>query len=162
VVVIAAVTIFNTFKWKIYYCYGHYYRAVKMECTLGPILNFAPRVKLCPQGRSCPPRVNFVPWGCFYPLGMKFSVCLSILLNSRECSPLGVNEGVSIPPKGQSSPLGAGGKVKNGPRRFTGRFNSNFGETSRATWQSVFFFFFFYGSPTGEACGNLSLRVIAP
>jgi hypothetical protein len=31
----------------------------------------------------------------------------SILLSSRECSPLGVNEGVNIPPRVQISPLGA-------------------------------------------------------
>jgi hypothetical protein len=47
------------------------------------ILNFdPPEAKLSP---SCPP-------------GVKFSVRPSILLNSRECSPLGVNEGVNIPP----------------------------------------------------------------
>jgi hypothetical protein len=68
-----------------------------------PLLNFAPRGKLWPQGWSCPPGVNFVSWDWSYPLGVKFSVCPSILLNSRECSPLGVN----IPPKGQISPLGA-------------------------------------------------------
>jgi hypothetical protein len=39
-------------------------------------------------------------------LGVKFSVRPSILLNSRECSPLGVNKGVYIPPRGQISPLG--------------------------------------------------------
>jgi hypothetical protein len=38
---------------------------------------------------------------------VKFSVCPSILLNSRECTPLGVNKGVNIPPRGQVSPLGA-------------------------------------------------------
>jgi hypothetical protein len=38
---------------------------------------------------------------------VKFSVGPSILLNSRECTPLGVNEGVNIPPRGQISPLGA-------------------------------------------------------
>jgi hypothetical protein len=65
-----------------------------------PILNFAPRVKLRPQGRSCLPGVNFVPWGLSYPLGLKFSVRPSIRLNSRECSPLGVNKGVNIPPYG--------------------------------------------------------------
>jgi hypothetical protein len=27
------------------------------------ILNFAPRDKFWRQGRSCPPGVNFVPWG---------------------------------------------------------------------------------------------------
>jgi hypothetical protein len=69
---------------------------------LRPILNFAPRGKLWPQGWS-------------YPLGVKFFVRPSILLNSRECSPLGVNEGVNISPRRQISPLGARGKVKNGP-----------------------------------------------
>jgi hypothetical protein len=38
---------------------------------------------------------------------VKFSVCPSIPLNSRQCSSLGVNEGVNIPPRGQISPLGA-------------------------------------------------------
>jgi hypothetical protein len=38
---------------------------------------------------------------------VKFSVCPSIFLNSREYLPLGVNEGVNIPRRGQSSPLGA-------------------------------------------------------
>jgi hypothetical protein len=64
-----------------------------------PILNFAPRGKLDPQGWTWPPGVNLTPrgeldpqgWSC--PLGVKFSVRPSILLNSRECSPLGVNEG---------------------------------------------------------------------
>jgi hypothetical protein len=47
-----------------------------------------------------------------YVYGVKFSVCPYILLNSIECSPLGVNEGVDIPlgekfhPWGPSSPLG--------------------------------------------------------
>jgi hypothetical protein len=60
--------------------------------------------------------------------GVKFSVRPSILLNNRECSPLGVNEGVNFAPRGQisslgakftprgqNSPLGARGEVKNGP-----------------------------------------------
>jgi hypothetical protein len=46
---------------------------------------------------------------------MKFSVRHSILLNNIECSPLGVNEGVNFTPRGQISPLGARGDVKNGP-----------------------------------------------
>jgi hypothetical protein len=71
-----------------------------------PVLNFSPRGKLRPQGWSCPPGVNFVPWGWSYPLGVKYSVCPSILLNSRECSPLGVNEGVNIPPRGRIYPPG--------------------------------------------------------
>jgi hypothetical protein len=41
---------------------------------------------------------------------VKFSVRPSILLNT-----LGVNEGVNISPKGQISPLGARGEVKNVP-----------------------------------------------
>jgi hypothetical protein len=45
---------------------------------------------------------------------VQFSVRPSILLNRRECSPLGVNKGVNIPPRGQISPLGARGEVKNG------------------------------------------------
>jgi hypothetical protein len=76
-----------------------------------PILNFTPRGKLWPHGRSCPRGWN--------------SVCPSILLvNRRECSPLGVNGVVNIPPRGQSSPQGAKftprdevyprGEVKNG------------------------------------------------
>jgi hypothetical protein len=46
---------------------------------------------------------------------VKFSVRPSILLNNRESSPLGVNEGVNFAPRGQISPLGARGEVKNGP-----------------------------------------------
>jgi hypothetical protein len=38
---------------------------------------------------------------------VKFSVCPSTLLNNKECSPLGVNEGVNFTPRGQISPLGA-------------------------------------------------------
>jgi hypothetical protein len=53
--------------------------------------------------------VNFV-------LEVKFSVRPSILLNSRECSPLEVNEGVKLSPRGQISSLGAMSQVKNGPQ----------------------------------------------
>jgi hypothetical protein len=48
-----------------------------------------------------------------WSLGVKLSpvgeiICLpSILLNNRECLPLGVNEGVNIPPMEQISPAGA-------------------------------------------------------
>jgi hypothetical protein len=55
------------------------------------------------------PRGEVVHQGWNYPLELKFSVCPSIFLKWRECSPLGVNEGVNIPPRGQSSPLGASG-----------------------------------------------------
>jgi hypothetical protein len=43
---------------------------------------------------------------------VKFSVCPSILLNSREHSPLGVNEGVEISPRGQIIPWGPGVKLR--------------------------------------------------
>jgi hypothetical protein len=57
-------------------------------------------------------------------LGFKFYVSPSILLNSRECSLLGVNKGVNIPlgdkfhPWGPSSPLGARGKLRMALRNF--------------------------------------------
>jgi hypothetical protein len=54
--------------------------------------------------------VNLVPWGKVIPWG--FSARPSILLNSREYSPLVVNEGVNIPPREKISPLGAKGEVK--------------------------------------------------
>jgi hypothetical protein len=50
---------------------------------LRPILNFAPRGKLWPPGAKLSPRSeHFVPWGWSYPMGVKFSVGPSILLNS--------------------------------------------------------------------------------
>jgi hypothetical protein len=71
---------------------------------------------------TSPLGANFDPGGEVIPWGVKFSVRPSIQLNSRECSPLGVIEGVNISPRGQisplgsSSPLGARGEVKNGPQ----------------------------------------------
>jgi hypothetical protein len=44
---------------------------------------------------------------------VKFSVRPAILINSRVFT-LEVNEGVNISPRGQMSPLGARGEVKNG------------------------------------------------
>jgi hypothetical protein len=81
---------------------------------LRPILNFAPRGKVWRQGQSCLPGVKFVPWGRVwsYPLGVKFSVHPSILLNSRECSPLGVNEGVNVPLGDKFHPWGPGVKLR--------------------------------------------------
>jgi hypothetical protein len=43
---------------------------------------------------------------------VKFSVCPSIRLNSRESSPLGVNEGVNIPPRGEVHTWGPGEKLR--------------------------------------------------
>jgi hypothetical protein len=87
--------------------------------ALRPIFNITPRGKLWPPGAKLSPRGEVIPWG------VKFTVCPSILLSSRECSPLGVNEGVSRMsqdvPRGHSSPLGVKftpggqGEVKNGP-----------------------------------------------
>jgi hypothetical protein len=48
----------------------------------------------------------FVSLGWSYPLGLKLSVRPHSPLNSWECSPLGVNEGVNIPPGGQFHPSG--------------------------------------------------------
>jgi hypothetical protein len=94
------------------------------------ILNFAPRGKLCP-----PPRAKLSPRGEFCPLGVKFSVCPSIPLNSRECSPLWVNEGVNILLGANFTPLGANYVVKDWPpdervivgREKTRKFRRNFG-----------------------------------
>jgi hypothetical protein len=69
-------------------------------------LNFDPRGKLWPPGAKLSPRGEFLsPRGESIPWGWN-SLFSSILLNSRECSPLGVNEGVNIPHRGQISPLG--------------------------------------------------------
>jgi hypothetical protein len=65
-----------------------------------PVLNFAPRGKVGPQGWILSPG----SWS--YPLGVKFSVRPSILLNNRECSPLGGPWGVNFTPRGQISPQG--------------------------------------------------------
>jgi hypothetical protein len=75
----------------------------KLKIHRGPFLtsplgaHFDPKGEVVPQGWILSP-------GWSYPLGVKFSVCPSTLLNSRECPPLG---GVNIPPRGQISPLGA-------------------------------------------------------
>jgi hypothetical protein len=63
---------------------------------------------------------------------VKFSVRPSIFLNNRECSPLGVNEGVNFTPKTQISPLGARGEVKNGPLG-----TSQFGGAKNATVRAL-------------------------
>jgi hypothetical protein len=58
---------------------------------------------LTPRGEVVPQEWNLPPRGKVIPLGVKFSVRPSILLNSRECSPL--NKSVNIPPGRQISPL---------------------------------------------------------
>jgi hypothetical protein len=77
-----------------------------------PIPNFAPK------GANFDPRVEVEPRGELWPLGVKFSVRLSILLNSRECSTPGVNKGVNISfhPWGQVHPRGPGVKLRMAPR----------------------------------------------
>jgi hypothetical protein len=47
----------------------------------GPFLTFPLGANLAPVSKLSP-GVNFVPWGWSYPLGVKFSVRPSILLNS--------------------------------------------------------------------------------
>jgi hypothetical protein len=66
----------------------------------GPFLTSPLGANFDPQWWFLPPGGELIPWG------VKFSVCPSILLKRRKSSPLGVNEGVNIPPRGQSSPLG--------------------------------------------------------
>jgi hypothetical protein len=86
--------------------------AKKLICqvlkVLRPILKFAPRGKFWPPSGEIVPQGSILSpgWGWSYPLGVKFSVRPSILLNSRECSPLGVNEGEKISPRGKFSLLG--------------------------------------------------------
>jgi hypothetical protein len=63
---------------------------------------------LSPRGEFCSLWVKLSP-------GVIFSVCPSIILNSREYSPLGVKEGVHILPREKMSPLGARGNIRNGP-----------------------------------------------
>jgi hypothetical protein len=75
--------------------------------TRGQFLTLPLGANFDPWGEAVP-LLNFVPWGWSYLLGMKIFVCPSILLNSGECSPLGVNEGVNIHHRGQISPLGQG------------------------------------------------------
>jgi hypothetical protein len=74
--------------WYVLWPFGMFYGHLVMLCTFCTVsthliirktrLYFAPRGKLCPLGP-----------GWSYPLGVKFSVRPSILLNSRECLPLG-------------------------------------------------------------------------
>jgi hypothetical protein len=56
------------------------------QFSIGPFLtSFTPRGKFCPLGVQLSP-------------GVKFWVRPSVLLNNRECSPLGVNKGMNITP----------------------------------------------------------------
>jgi hypothetical protein len=70
-----------------------------------------------PLGDNFHPKGEVVPQGWILSSGVKLFPGGEIFC--RECSPLGVNEGVNegvnIPPRGQFSPLGAKGEVKNGP-----------------------------------------------
>jgi hypothetical protein len=83
------------------------------EFIWGPFLtsplgaNFTPRGDFVPQGWKCP-----LGPGWSYPLGVKFSVRPSILLNSRECSPWGWTKGW-ISPRGDTfHPWGPGVKLR--------------------------------------------------
>jgi hypothetical protein len=87
------------------------------------------------------PILNFTPGGKLWPPGVKLSVCPSILINNRECSPLGVNKGVNFTPRGQISPLGARGEVKNGPlhcRNLQHFLPSSWGSIRENEWHSPF------------------------
>jgi hypothetical protein len=75
---------------------------------------------LDPRGEILPPRVKLATGEKLTPRGEDYLFAPSILLNSRECSTLGLNEGVGIPrrskdyPGGQTSPLGASSCCKTG------------------------------------------------
>jgi hypothetical protein len=58
------------------------------------------------KGKVVPKGWILSPMGVKFSPGVKFSVRPSILLNSRECSPLGVNKGVNIHPRELISSLG--------------------------------------------------------
>jgi hypothetical protein len=112
------------------YCFGLFCQNDGQQMAFGdqrPIRILGePRGKLWPQRRSCPPGLNYAPRVKLSPgvklfPGVKLSVCPFILLNSRECSPLAVNEGVNIPSRGQFSPLGARGEDKNVVDKWTCR-----------------------------------------
>jgi hypothetical protein len=73
---------------------------------LRPVFNFAPSFD--PQGWSYPPRFGVIPqtW--------RPSFCPPpVLLNIRECSPLGVKKGMNNTRRGQSPPPGPSNVVKN-------------------------------------------------
>jgi hypothetical protein len=78
-----------------------------MAYVRGPFLTSPLGANFDPQGQSCPPGVSLSPRGEVIPRGVKLSVRPSILLNNKECSPLGVNKGVNFTPRGRISPLGA-------------------------------------------------------
>jgi hypothetical protein len=63
-----------------------------------------------PLGANFDPRGKVIPWGWYSLFAPPF-----FYINSRECSPLVVNEGVNISLRGQFSHLGARSEVKNGP-----------------------------------------------
>jgi hypothetical protein len=71
-----------------------------------PVLNFDPRGELWPQGQSCPPGVNFVPWGWNSLFSPPF------FLTVESVHPWGWKKGWTFPlgdqfnPSGPSSPLG--------------------------------------------------------
>jgi hypothetical protein len=67
----------------------------KRAVSRGPFVTSPLGINLTPRGEVVP-GVNFYSLGWIFPLGVKFSVCPSVLLISKECSPLGVNEGVNI------------------------------------------------------------------
>jgi hypothetical protein len=69
-------------------------------CLRGPFLT-------SPLGANFDPRGEVVPQGWILSPKVKLSVRPSILPNSRECSLLGVNEGMNIPPRGKISPPGS-------------------------------------------------------
>jgi hypothetical protein len=71
--------------------------------VIPPGAKLFPGGEVIPQGRSYSPGVKLSPRDEVIPQGWRPSVCPFVLLKIIVCSPLGVNKGVNIPPRGQSS-----------------------------------------------------------
>jgi hypothetical protein len=76
------------------------------SADLGSFLTSPLGANLDPPGKKLSPRSELCSLGVKLSPGSEISVRPSILLNTRECGPLGVNKGVNVPSWGQSSPLG--------------------------------------------------------
>jgi hypothetical protein len=87
---------------------------------------------------------------------VKFSVCPSILLIRRECSPLGINGGANITPRGQISPWGPGNEVKNVPQ-FT-----DFGEVAGEIRRRTDFRTAYEGNRNGVSNRPVILEIYSP
>jgi hypothetical protein len=70
------------------------------------VFNFSPGGEMWPHGIPYSTRVEVIPYGWIYPLGMKPWVRQFVYLNGIECSPLGWTKGWTWPPGLELWPLG--------------------------------------------------------